>query len=666
VIVQRRPGAVVVTLIALMCSVLVRTTHAHATAPASGWVATWGAGQTPPGTAGISATGFADQTVRMIVHTSTGGGALRIHLSNEFGAAPLAIAEASVGLQNSGATEVTGTSQALTFGGGRSVVIPAGATRYSDGVGMTVPADRNVVVSLYFADPTGATTWHPYAQQVNYVGSGNRADDVAGSGYSTTSSWFYLDSVAVRSATTQGAIVAFGDSITDGIGSTVGANHRWPDDLARRLSSQPAAGRPAVVNAGIGGNRVLTDAGTCCDGTAHYGTSAISRFAGDALDVAGVRTVLLFEGINDIGNDIGDPAGDPLSAQQLIAGYQDLIGQAHARGLTIIAGTLTPYRDFYFYTTPGEQIREQVNHWIRTSRAFDGVVDFDAAIRDPDHPDRVLPAYDSGDHIHLNDAGYQAMANAKLADLRVTPVLSVRGDPVSLSAPEAAGEFTARVKNPGPLPAEDLTMTATAPAGWTIRALGAGPDELLPGQTGAWRWQVIAPAGARLDRYTGQLTVHDTSAGQPGQAKGEVALLLGVIPHTGMSATGDSAQEPTYDEYYAIDDGTNTLWHSQYSPYQPLPHQITVDLGASYDVSGLRYLPRQDGNHNGVITSYAVSLSSDGSNFTQVASGSWADDVSTKSADFAAQQAHYIRLTALAGGNGFASAAEINVVGTAS
>ena len=631
------------------------------------WTEAWAASQTPPATAGISQTGFSDQTVRMVVHPSTGGSALRIQLSNQYGSAPVSVGDVSAGLEQSGAAEVTGSSHPLTFGGSRSFAIPAGAKASSDAIPMAVPAGQNLVVSVYFPGATGPATWHPQAQQVNYVGTGDQAADTGGTGYgSTTSSWFYLDGVSVQTEAVPGTIVAFGDSITDGVGSTVNANHRWPDYLAQRLSTQPADERFAVVDAGIGGNRVLTDAGTCCTTTGNYGTSAESRFAGDALGLDGARTVIFFEGINDIGNGVSDQAGDPITAAKLIDGYRTIISQAHQAGAAIIGATMTPYAGFYFYTPQGEQIREQVNQWIRSSGAFDGVADFDKAVRDPVHPEHLDPAYDSGDHIHPSDAGYRAMADAEFGGLSITPSLTIANVSPSAYLPHPGDtiQFSASVTNPGVFPAENVAMTAAGPGGWAITPVAAGPGTLTPGQTGTWRWQVTAPNGAQPGRYPATLTLHYASRGQAGTANRSLPLLLGVIPHDGMSATADSSQELGNDAYYAIDNGTNTIWHSQYSPYQPLPHQITLGLGAGYTVSGLQYLPRQDGNHNGVITSYEVSVSTDGVNFTQVASGSWADDLTLKSAQFPAQAARYVRLTALAGHGNFASAAEIDVPGT--
>lgn len=675
-----RPVYVMAALLAATAGLAAPSTAARAAAgtvrpasqpapqPASPrWTQTWTAAQTPAAATGISASGFHDQTIRMIVHTTAGGSALRIQLSNQYGKAPLSVGDVSAGVQSSGAAEAQATAHPLTFSGNRSFVIPAGAKADSDPVLMTVPAGQNVVVSVYLPDATGPATWHPVAQQVNYLGAGDQTADPAGTGYaSTTSSWFYLDGVSVQTATVRGAIAAFGDSITDGVGSTTNANHRWPDYLAQRLSTQPADSRYAVADAGIGGNRVLTDAGTCCTTNGNYGTSAESRFAGDALKLAGVKTVIFFEGINDIGNGVADQAGDPITTQALIDGYRNVIRQAHNAGVTIIGGTLTPYNGFYFYSPQGEQIREQVNQWIRTSGAFDSVVDFDKAIRDPVHPDHLLPGYDSGDHIHPNDAGYQAMANAQFGAMGIIPQLSVDeiSPPVYMARPGGTTQFSANVTNPGPFPVENLAMTPAAPAGWAITPLAAGPRTLPPGATGTWRWQVSTPAAAGPGRYHGTLTLRYASEGQPGLATRDVPMLLGVIPHDGMSASADSAQENTNDAYYAVDDGPSTLWHSQYSPYQPLPHEITLNLGAGYAVSGLNYLPRQDGNHNGDITSYAVSVSTDGTNFTQVTSGNWADDATQKTASFAAQTARYVRLTALAGHSNLASAAEIDILGT--
>ena len=217
-------------------------------------------------------------------------------------------------------------------------------------------------------------------------------------------SWYYVSGLIVRSSDTDGTVVAFGDSITDGVGSTAGADGRWPNDLARRLDALDAP-TLSVADEGIGGNRVLAGA-RCC------GASAEARFARDALDQPGVRDIIVLEGINDIGYSLGE-----VSAAQIVAGYQRLIAQAHARGLRILGATLLPFQGAGYYTAAGEATREAVNRWIRTSGVFDGVVDFDAAMRDPADPLRLNPAYDCGDHLHPNDAGYHAMADAISLDM---------------------------------------------------------------------------------------------------------------------------------------------------------------------------------------------------------------------------------------------------------
>lgn len=384
----------------------------------SSWIQTWGTAHTPPADKGISADGFTDQTVRMIAHTSLGGDGLRIRISNEYGELPLDVGTVTVGLQDTGASVETGSTHTLTFGDDESFVIPAGAEAYSDPVPMRVPKLTNLVVSVYLPEATGPTSWHPDAGQTTYLADGNQTGDLAGDAYTdTVESWFYLEGIAVRSRHSRGSVVAFGDSITDGVDSTVDANHRWPDYLSRRLNEHGNLGRVGIANAGISGNRVITNAGVCCGGGWNFGESALTRFADDAAGNAAARTVIFVEGINDIGNNAGAHPDEPLTAEQLINGMQSIIAQAHAKGLRIIGGTLLPYKGAAYYTERGERIRQQVNDWIRTSGAFDGVVDFDRATRDPEHPKRLRPAYDSGDHLHPNDTGYRTMAEA--VDLRM-------------------------------------------------------------------------------------------------------------------------------------------------------------------------------------------------------------------------------------------------------
>jgi lysophospholipase L1-like esterase len=377
-----------------------------------GWVATWAASPMQ------SSTTFNDQTVRNIIYTSTGGSTVRVELSNTFGATPLTVGTASIGAVLDGAQLAPGTSHALTFGGKASVTIAPGAQVRSDPLRMAVAPLEELAVSLYLPGASGPLTQHSDAQQTGYVAAGNHAGDSDATAYTTTdSSWYVVDGVDVRDQTAPGTVVAFGDSITDGYQSQVGANARWPNYLARRLDAAFGGRAPAVVDEGISGNRVLNNS-SC------FGVSAESRFERDALSQPGVKDVILLEGINDIGfsgqTDTGCYApNDPgVTAAQIEAGYLSLIRMAHARGVRIFAGTLTPFMgshtiyDGNYGTAYGEAMREAVNTWIRTSHAFDGVIDFSAATADPQDPLYLNPPYNSGDSLHPGDLGYEAMADA--------------------------------------------------------------------------------------------------------------------------------------------------------------------------------------------------------------------------------------------------------------
>lgn len=353
----------------------------------------------------IGGPNFHDQTIRMVAHSSVEGTALRIHLSNLRSTIPLTVGAVSIAAQADRATAVAGSQRAATFSHKRSVTIPAGAELVSDPVSMSVKAGQNVLVSIYLPNATSSATWHSDAFDTSYLSvPGDHTADAADGNYiAATTSWYYLSGLDVVSPDARGTVVAFGDSITDGYNTPAGAYHRWPDDLARRLAGTHPMG---VVDAGIGGNRVLTDVPNIWQGI-----SATRRFAHDALGQPGVRDVILLEGINDIGNNAG-PGGAPLTAQDLINGYRNLIRQAHAADVRIIGGTLLPDKGAGYYSDSAEAIRQAVNTWIRTSGAFDGVVDFEKAVADPAEPTALSPAFDSGDHLHPNEAGMQALANA--------------------------------------------------------------------------------------------------------------------------------------------------------------------------------------------------------------------------------------------------------------
>lgn len=389
---------------------IVRATIARRAAlpPRTHWVASWSASPqaATPGT--LAAAGFRNQTVRNVVFASAGGSQARVLVTNAFGTSPLRVGHAAVGVRGRGAA-VTGNT-ALTFRGRRSVVIAPGAAVLSDPAPLRVQPLRELVVSIYLPGFTGPATEHVSAEQVNYLAGGDHALDSGGRAFATrTYSWHFVAGVDVLApARNLGAVVALGDSITDGLNSRVNANGRWPNELARRLASR-AGPTMSVVDEGIGGNRLL-DTSPCC------GESALARFKRDVLHRAGVRDVMLLEGVNDInasthGGAASAPHAD-ISAEEIIAGYRKLIVLAHRAHLKIFGGTITPFRGSRHWTTGGELKRETVNQWILDSGAFDGTVDFASALADPLAAERLDPAFDSGDHLHPGRAGYRAMASA--------------------------------------------------------------------------------------------------------------------------------------------------------------------------------------------------------------------------------------------------------------
>jgi len=359
-----------------------------------------------------SMEGFSGQTVRQVVRLSRGGEQVRVRLSNRYGDRPLRITGATVAISADGAALQPGTVRTLTFAGAPSTTIRAGRIGVSDQVRLPLPAPRSLTVTLYLAGPTGPATFHENGLTTTYRASGDHAADV-GSGVfadETSHSYYFLAGVDVRGRHGQGTVVTFGDSITDGHGSTPGANHRYPDRLAERLA---AARRPlSVANAGIDGNLLLNELTPC------FGEKGVTRFRRDVLQQPGVRAAIVLEGVNDLfASEFDNGCGSTprVSAAQLITGYRALIGAARTRGVRVVGATLTPFKTPYLPTEMFERaegIREEVNHWIRTSGEFDAVADFDRALADPEDADRMRPAYDSGDGIHPNDAGYKAMAEA--------------------------------------------------------------------------------------------------------------------------------------------------------------------------------------------------------------------------------------------------------------
>lgn len=368
------------------------------------WVGTWSVAVTEPAASGTSAEGFTDTTLRQVAHVSIGGDQVRLRISNAYGEEPLLVSAVTVSPRadwGSGTPEIDVSQLApVTFDGERSVTIPAHAEWISDPVDLEVPDDSDLVVSMHLPGPTGPATTHRAGYATSFTAPGDATEDAGDAFTALDTSRYYLEGVDVVSRA-RGAVVFFGDSITDGVVSTVDANLRYPDQVADRFLAHPSVVRQCgVLNAGISGNRVLLDRGTS-------GDSALARFDRDVLGQTGEISVVLMLGINDIGNSRG-----ALEPEELIAVYRQFITRAHEEGLRVFGATLTPYEGAGYYSEAGEEDRQAVNEWIRTSGEFDGVVDFDAAVRDPDNPGRILPAYDVGDHLHPNDAGFTAMAAA--------------------------------------------------------------------------------------------------------------------------------------------------------------------------------------------------------------------------------------------------------------
>ncbi len=343
---------------------------------------------------------YAGQTVRQTIRLNTAGARLRLKFTNETGQAQVAIGRVHIALAGPDGAPIPGTDREVTFGGRHGLRVPAGAPAYSDPVALPVKAFGDVVVSTFFPGP-GPVHLGGHLADLQ-VAPGDATETPVMAGAVRESGPAFVSRIDVEPDHARQVLVAVGDSITEGALSTPGAHMSWPEQFARRLASSPQGAGWVVVNQGVSGNRILHDSA---------GPNLLSRFDRDVLDLPGVSAVVVLEGINDLGRAATpEGADEQVSAEDLIAGLQQLVARAHARGLRIYGGTILPYQGAAYYSAKGEATRQAVNAWIRTSHAFDAVIDFDAAIRDPADPARMAPAFDSGDHLHPRDPGYARMA----------------------------------------------------------------------------------------------------------------------------------------------------------------------------------------------------------------------------------------------------------------
>ena len=362
--------------------------------------------------------GLVDETIRNIVRTSVGGDGVRVRLANSYSDGPVTFEHVTVGVSDGGAAIVDGTLRTVTFGDSETVTIQEGARAYSDPVDLSVEPEQELAISIYQAEPTGEATIHSTTRTTNYLASGDNAGDTQGQSFGeTTTTWYYVEGVDVVGTDATETVVCFGDSITDGTASSLDANSAYPDVLAERVNDSPL--RKSVINLGIAGNQLLNDG---------IGESGLRRLDRDVLSQAGVSHVVVLIGINDVGL-----SNEPADA--IIEGYKQLVDRVRANGVDIVGATLTPFKgalgdlpdsapvEYYgptgYYTDEKEERRQRINEFIRTTDRYDAVVDFDAVVRDPADPERLRPEYDPGDHLHPNDKGYRAMAEAiDLSSLR--------------------------------------------------------------------------------------------------------------------------------------------------------------------------------------------------------------------------------------------------------
>ncbi len=480
-------------LIALVgCAVLSASGPARTISPAyTSWTTSWGSAQMPAEGDNALPAGFdRDITLRQVVRLSAGGSRVRVRLSNRFGTQPLAIGAGHLALAAQPGTSRVGNGAALTFAGRADAVIPAGAELYSDPVRLDVTGGRDLAISLYLPDKPVSQTGHPGSRATSFLTSGNHVADTELRAARTVIHWYAIADVEVTGDATDkaagGTIVAIGDSITDGYGVKPERNTRWPDILAARLRATPTMRGIGVVNAGIGGNRVLLDG---------LGPNLLARFDRDVLSRTGVRWAILLEGVNDLGVLTRDAPATPAQhaeiVAQITAGYRQMAARAHAQGIALIGGTITPFggNDYYHPAAVTEADRLAINAFIRTSGVFDHVVDFDALLRDPARPDRLAARYDSGDHLHPSEAGYRAMGEAVPLALFATkpvdprPAIALTFDDIPSHGPLPPGETRLSVihRITAALAAEK------APAFGFLNA-GIGIDEpTAAAATAAWR-----------------------------------------------------------------------------------------------------------------------------------------------------------------------------------
>lgn len=377
-----------------------------------GWIGSWAASQQIPEPENLLVPGdLRDATLRQIIHLSIGGRTVRVHISNAFGTAPLHVSAVHIARPISAAAAAINpaTDESLTFNGRLDVIVPAGAEFLSDPLEYPVAPLSNLAISMYFVDPPVQQTGHPGSRATSYLAHGDYASAADLPNAKEFDHWYQLAGVDVTALGTGASIVVLGDSITDGHGATTNGNDRWTDVLAQRLQDAPAFRNVSVLNEGIGGNHLLTDG---------LGPNALARFDRDVLAQTGVRYLIVLEGVNDLGSltrtsDVS-PSEHAAFVARIIAAYAQMVGRAHTHAIEAIGATILPYAgsDYYHPGPANEADREAVNNWIRTPGHFDAVIDFDQIMRDPKEPDRLLPAFDSGDHLHPSPPGYAAMGNA--------------------------------------------------------------------------------------------------------------------------------------------------------------------------------------------------------------------------------------------------------------